>query len=114
MSEFVNILFKNKLSLSKTAVVKKCSPNVIFSSISMIFVIMPYPLFILFLIFFEFLPSSDIISPRKVSSLTNAEFSTRLMDNKKGFFLQCKTPTSTIRLKDEGRRMEREGMKDGE
>ena len=28
-------------------------------------------------------------------------------------FLQCQTPTSTIRLKDEGGRMEREGMKDG-
>ena len=29
-------------------------------------------------------------------------------------FLQFKTPTYTIRLKDEGGRMEREGMKDGE
>ena len=29
-------------------------------------------------------------------------------------FLQCQTSTSTIRLKDEGGRMEREEIKDGE
>ena len=38
---------------------------------------------------------------------------TKLAAKQEGF-LQCQTPTSTIRLKDEGGRMEREGMKDGE
>ena len=36
------------------------------------------------------------------------------MKNEQEGFLQCQTPTSTIRLKDKGGRIEREGMKDGE
>ena len=69
-SAFDKIPFSSKLSLSNNAILIYLLLRDVFSSMCIISVITPRPFQTLFLMFFQFFQSAEIISPKQVTSLT--------------------------------------------